>query len=97
MKELRALRGQILDFLHKIYPREIEELGVISVFYQYYTDTEIRKSLQYLVDKGYVEMKEIGHPYHSRKKVRLYRLTAKGIDLLEKTIRDEAIVLEEED
>ncbi len=92
---MKALRGQILDFLKRIYPREIEELGIISVFYQYYTDKDIRQSLQYLADKGYVEIKELPHPYQRRKKVKLYRITATGIDLLEGTIRDEGIILEE--
>ena len=94
---MKALRGQILDFLRRIYPREIEELGVISVFYQYYTDKDIKQSLQYLADKGYVEIKEVPHPYRRRKKVKLYRITATGIDLLEGTIHDDGIVLEEEE
>jgi len=90
---MKALRGQILDFLKRIYPREIEELGIISVFYQYYTDKDIRQ----LADKGYVEIKELPHPYQRRKKVRLYRITATGIDLLEGTIHDDGVILEEED
>ena len=94
---MKVLRGQILDFLKRIYPREIEELGVISVFYQYYTDKDIRQSLQYLADKGYVEIKEVPHPYHRRKKIRLCRITAKGIDLLEGTIHDDGVVLGEEE
>jgi len=94
---MKALRGQILDFLKRIYPREIEELGIISVFYQYYTDKDIRQSLQYLADKGYVEKKELPHPYHRRKKVYLYRITATGIDLIEGTIHDEGVLFEEEE
>lgn len=94
---MKALRGQILDFLKRIYPREIEELGVISVFYQYYTDRDIRQALQYLADKGYVELREVPHPFHRRKKVRLYRITAHGIDLIEGTIHDEGVILEEDD
>ena len=92
---MKALRGQILDFLQRIYPREIEELGVISVFYQYHTDKAIKQSLQYLADKGYVEINEVPHPYHRRKKVRLYRITATGIDLLEGTIHDDGVIFEE--
>jgi len=94
---MKALRGQILDFLKRIYPREIEELGIIAVFYQYYTDKDIRQSLQYLADKGYVEIKEVPHPFQRRKKVRLYRITATGIDLIEGTLHDDGVVFEEED
>ncbi len=94
---MKALRGQLIDFLKRIYPREIEELAIISVFYQYYTDRDIKQALQYLVDKGYVEKKEVPHPYHRRKTVRLYRITAHGIDLIEGTVHDDGIVLEEEE
>ena len=94
---MKALRGQILDFLKRIYPREMDELAIISVFYQYYTDKQIRQTLQYLVDKGYVEKKEADHPYKRRSKLVFYRLTAKGIDLIEKTISDEGIILPEEE
>ena len=56
---MKLLRGQILDFLKRIYPREIEELEIVSVFYQYYKDVEIKQSLAYLVDKGYVEARKV--------------------------------------
>lgn len=93
----KALRGHLIDFLKRIYPREIDELGIISVFYQYYTDTQIRQALHYLVDKGYVEVKELKHPYRERKILRLYKLTAKGIDLAENTISDDGVIMEEQD
>jgi len=94
---VKALRGQLIDFLKKIYPKEIEELAVISVFYEYYTDRDIRQALAYLVDKGYVEKKEVPHPIYRRKTVKFYRLTAKGIDLYENTIQDEGVFLPEEE
>ncbi len=94
---MKALRGQIIDFLKRIYPKEIEELAIISVFYQYYTDKAIRQALAYLVDKGYVEKKESPHPTYRRKSLRFYRLTAKGIDLYENTIQDEGVFLPEEE
>lgn len=94
---MKALRGLLLDFLKRIYPKDIEELAIISVFYQYYQDKEIKQALHYLVDKGYVEKKEMKHPYNKRKTVHFYRLTAQGIDLLENTIQDEGIMLPEEE
>jgi len=93
---MKHLRGQLLDFLRRIYPKEIEELGIISVFYEYYRDRDIRQSLQYLVDKGYVEKEERKHPYRRRDKLCFYKITAKGIDLLEGTIDDAGVVLEDE-
>ena len=93
---MKALRGLLLDFLKRIYPKEIEELAIISVFYQYYHDKEIKQALHYLVDKGYAEKKETQHPYIRRKKIAFYRITARGIDLLEGTITDEGVTLPEE-
>ncbi len=93
---MKHLRGQILDFLKRIYPRDIEEIGIISVFYEYHRDKDIRQSLQYLVDKGYVEKRVVKHPYRKRQKVAFYKITANGIDLLEGTVEDAGVVLEDE-
>jgi DNA-binding PadR family transcriptional regulator len=88
----KSLRGLILDFLKRIYPREIEELEVIAVFYQYHRDTEIRQALAYLVDKGYVEAKKVAIPYDKRRHRTLYKITPKGIDLLEGEIIDDTVL-----
>ena len=93
---MKALRGQILDFLKRIYPREIEELEIVAVFYQYHKDTEIRQALAYLVDKGYVEVKKVVMPYDKRRYRTLYKISPTGIDLLEGTIEDPAILTPEE-
>ena len=94
---MKALRGSILDFLKKVYPREVEELNIIGVFYQYYKDKEIRQALAYLADKGYIERIERKHPVYRRRKLVFYKATARGIDLLEGTISDDGIILPEEE
>ncbi len=88
----KSLWGLILDFLKRIYPREIEELEVIAVFYQYHRDTDIRQALAYLVDKGYVEAKKVAIPYDKRRYRTLYKITPKGIDLLEGEIVDDTVL-----
>jgi len=93
----KELRGYILDFLKRVYPAKVEELNVIATFYQYWTDTQIRRTLAYLADKGYVDIEEKPHPVLKRKKLKFYRLTARGIDLLEGTISDDGIILPEEE
>ena len=93
----KELRGYILDFLKRIYPRKVEELNIIATFYQYWTDSQIKRTLAYLTEKGYVEIEEKPHPVLKRKRLRLYKLTARGIDLLEGTIADNGIILPEED
>ena len=65
--------------------------------HQYYSDDDIRKSLQYLVDKGYVEKIELEHPFKPFKVIKYYKLTAKGIDVSEGTIKDAGITFIEEE
>ena len=93
----KELRGYILDFLKRIYPRKVEELNIIATFYQYWTDSQIKRTLAYLTEKGYVEIEEKPHPVLKRKRLKFYKLTARGIDLLEGTISDDGIILPEDD
>jgi DNA-binding PadR family transcriptional regulator len=93
----KELRGYILDFLKRVYPRKVEELNIIATFYQYWTDSQIKRTLAYLTEKGYVEIEEKPHPVLKRKRLKFYKLTARGIDLLEGTISDDGIILPEDD
>jgi hypothetical protein len=91
----KALRGQI-DFLYKIYPEYAEELTIISVFYQYYRESEIKKSLQYLVDKNYSAIEITEHPVYPRKKIKMYKILPAGVDLLEGNIVDDTVLTDGE-
>lgn len=93
----RSIRGQILGFLYKVYPEGVEEIGIISVFYEYHKESYIRKSLQYLVDKGYIEARRLPHPLNKRKDLTIYKILPKGVDLVEGNIRDNTIFIEEEE
>jgi len=90
---MKALRGEILDFLYRISPRLIDELEIIGVFYQYHKDKDIINALHYLVDRGYVKMLEEPHTHRPREKMRFYVITADGIDILDSTKRDNGIVV----
>jgi hypothetical protein len=92
---LKALRGEILDFLYRIEPRSIEEIEIIGVFYQYHRDYEIKKALNYLVGRGYVKMEEAPYPYKQFEKKRLYGIAPDGVDILELTKRDDGIIVPE--
>jgi DNA-binding PadR family transcriptional regulator len=92
---MKALRGEILDFLYRIEPRYIEDIEIIGIFYQYYRDYEIRKALNYLVGKGYAKVEEVPHPYKQFEKKRLYSITPAGVDILELTKRDDGIIVPE--
>lgn len=89
---LQTLRGQILDFLRRVGMRDVEEITIIEVFYRLYTVTEIKESLIYLTDKAYIMRTEMEHPLNRRQKKVFYRITAKGIDLLDGVIKDAGVI-----
>jgi DNA-binding PadR family transcriptional regulator len=93
----KFLRGLILDFLHRIYPREIEKVGIIEAFYKDWKPKEIERALGYLRDKGYVEEKKIPHPVRKFERILIYRLTPNGIDVLERTVEDSGIAFWEDE
>jgi hypothetical protein len=91
------LRGKILALLKKVYPDGVDEITVISILYQYHKTEDIKSSLEYLVDKGYVEKKEHPHLFTEREHIRWYKLKPHGVDLIEGTIDpDPGIVIQRE-
>ena len=87
------LRGKILDLLKKVYPDGVDEITMISILYQYHRPDDICASLEYVVDKGYVEKKQQPHPFLERERVRWYKLKPGGVDLLEGNIDPDPGVL----
>jgi hypothetical protein len=87
------LRGKILALLKKVYPDGVDEITVISVLYQYHKTEDIHASLEYVVDKGYVEKREHPHPFIEREHVRWYKLKPAAIDLLEGSVPEDPGVL----
>lgn len=85
MKE-NILRGKILDLLKKMYPEGIDFTSLISILFQYHKTDDILSSLEYLTDKKYVEKKEHPHPVFVQEKIKWYKLTPNGIDLIEGNI-----------
>lgn len=92
---MKALRGQILEFLYRVYPSSVLELDVISVFFRDHRTDTIRKALAYLVDRGYVEKAEKDHPVWRYEKQLLYKLTSNGVDLMEGTKKDPGVMVED--
>lgn len=87
------LRGKLLEFLRHLYPEGADERSIISIFYEYHRHAEITASLEYLADKEYVSRKEIPHQYKPLEKIKLYKISPKGIDLMEGLIEDPAILV----
>lgn len=99
MKRMKdaPLRGAILQFLRDIYPEGSERRTIMSVFYAYHTYETIDPALEYLVDKEYVSRKDVPHPYRAGDAISIYRITAKGIDLLDGILSDPAVLVLLED
>nr|WP_319473046.1 hypothetical protein [uncultured Sphaerochaeta sp.] len=89
-----ALRGSILQFLVEVYPERVEELSIVQIKYEYYHYADIIKALEYLADRGYLDKEEKDHPARLHEKVRLYRATSQGIDLVEGTTTDAGVCTE---
>lgn len=93
---VKILRGYILQFLYTIYPAQTEEIIIIETFYRDWKVGEIKKSLQYLTDKGYIEKKEHPNPLNRFEKLTTFKISPKGVDLVEKQISDASVILPEE-
>lgn len=91
-----VLRGSILMFLVEVYPERVEELSIAQIKYEYYEYSDILKALAYLADRGYVDKDESPHPARPTKKVRMYRATSKGMDVVEGTTTDPGVLVEKE-
>lgn len=89
---ITALRGKIL-WLLKRNIHGIDKDGIVHVFYEYYKLSEIEETLHYLEGKGYIQSEEIKlKPYLYYK---VYRITPKGIDLLDGIEEDRGIAIPE--
>jgi len=92
-----SLRYKLLDFLYRVYPESVDEFTILEVFYEYHKVDNIKKQLHYLIDAGYVESKEIAVMFGSKKKTLVYKISPKGIDLINGIIQDKAVPIPEED
>jgi len=92
MKE-NILRGKLLDLLRKVYPEGIDQKTIISILFQYHKVDNILSSLEYLIDKKYVLMREYPDPIIKQEKFKWYKLTPHGIDLFEGNIEDDPGIL----
>jgi hypothetical protein len=93
MNKDNILRGKLLDLLRKIYPDGIDFITIMSILFQYHKTEDISASLEYLLDKEYILKKEHPHALISHETIKWYKLTPKGIDLLEGNINPDPGIL----
>lgn len=88
----KELRGGLIEFFSGIYPEDVLRESVMETFYEYYRTEHIDKELAYLVDKGYLSVRETTTPFGpSFEKVCRYKLTPAGKDLADGVTVDEAV------
>jgi len=93
MNKENLLRGKLLDLLRKVYPEGIDQKTILSILFQYHKTDDILTSLEYLTDKEYIKKKEHPHPFLKQEKILFYKLTPKGIDLLEGNVDSDPGIL----
>jgi len=89
-----SLRGKILHLLRRAI-NGLDKDGIVHVFYQYYKLSEIEEALRYLEDKGYIQSEDI--KISPRLSYKFYRISAKGIDVLDGIVEEKGIAIPEED
>ena len=90
----QSLRGIILKFLGEVYPHMALEIDLLDMFHEDWTVKTIQQALQYLVDKGYVERIDKPLRFLQFEKKIFYKLTPKGVDLLEGVVEDPGVLVE---
>lgn len=94
---IKELRGSILKFLQDCYPHIMARDSLIATYYEYEKVDDICDAIEYLKEKGYVDEKKLEAPFADRFHYSsFYRITVKGIDLVEGTVTDAGICLPQE-
>jgi hypothetical protein len=78
-----------------VYPEQVEEETIIRIKYQYYEPGDIRRALEYLVDRSYIDRTIRQHPAQPEKKIRFYKILPAGVDLVDGVTGDPGVVVEE--
>lgn len=92
----KTLRGDLLQFLKNIYPSEAKESSIIAAYFQYHRPSAIEHALNYLADSGLSLKIERQHPYRALDKVNFYKISPKGINLVEHSISDAGVIVIDE-
>jgi hypothetical protein len=67
--------------------------SICGIFFERINTSQVIDCLAYMADKGYLERRDIPHPYKKLEKIATYRATASGIDLCDGTTSDPGVTL----
>ncbi len=86
----RQVKGLILKFLDKVYPADLTTDFILALLYDWSIVIDKRtlmENVMFLIDKGYVEAKDVELPTHIDN-IKKLRITPKGKALINKQIVD---------
>lgn len=87
------LRGKLLDLLKSFYPDGVELSSILGILFEYHKSVDIASSLEYLTDKEYIIRNTKPHDYIENAKFTWYKISPKGIDLMEGNIDNDPGIL----
>lgn len=94
VKNNKRMRGYILKAMKICYPSPelIESLRSSMLSTQLEESLDIMPHVEYLRDRGYLEVKKTETDYGTR--LTYVKLTSRGVDVLEGTISDPGVILD---
>ncbi len=89
----KQTRGQILSLLELTHPTPTPENTLINALISshHIITPDISKHLDYLEDRGYIELKQAPTYLSTAGSMRYVKLTSRGVDLLEETVQDPGV------
>lgn len=91
---LKVLRGDILIFIYDSAPARVKETSIISGYFEYYTTADIKRSISYLAQSGYIRKKEVESPISNRCEA-FYEITPEGMKVVERIKGDDGVTIME--
>lgn len=93
----KRIRGWIVRILQRAYPAGIEDTNIYKQLHDLgyeVTRKDFEVNIAYLIEDGFVEEKKFGETGFNAVLInRILKLTTRGIDLSEGTLKDEGVNL----
>lgn len=93
----KKIRGWMVRILERAYPAGLEEKSIHKQLHDLgypITKKDLDANLSYLNEDGFIEVRKFGgNEYDDILSNKIYKLTTNGVDLAEKSIKDDGVEL----
>lgn len=93
----KRIRGWVVRILQRAYPAGIEDANIYKQLHELgyeVTKKDFEANIAYLKEDGFLEEKKFGESGFNAVLInRILKLTTKGIDIVEGTVKDEGVSL----